>query len=112
DINNSGFGVVVSITSNTPTVSHYLKATNFGFSIPGGATINGILAEFNIFANTLSTSLSFAKGTKIQTINGLKNIEDITKNDIVYAFDENKNVKPVKVNGTMSRIANDIVTIN
>jgi len=26
-------------------VSHYLKATNFGFSIPSGATINGILVE-------------------------------------------------------------------
>jgi len=25
--------------------SHYLKATNFGFTIPGGATINGILVE-------------------------------------------------------------------
>ncbi len=24
---------------------HYLKATNFGFAIPGGATINGILVE-------------------------------------------------------------------
>lgn len=27
------------------SVSHYLKATNFGFSIPVGATINGILVE-------------------------------------------------------------------
>ena len=26
-------------------ISHYLKATNFGFSIPGGATIDGILVE-------------------------------------------------------------------
>lgn len=26
-------------------VSHYLKATNFGFSIPGGSTINGITVE-------------------------------------------------------------------
>ena len=29
--------------SNSP--SHYLKATNFGFSIPAGATIDGILVE-------------------------------------------------------------------
>ena len=27
------------------SISHYLKATNFGFSIPTGATINGILVE-------------------------------------------------------------------
>ena len=26
-------------------ISHYLKATNFGFSIPDGATIDGILVE-------------------------------------------------------------------
>lgn len=26
-------------------ISHYLKATNFGFSIPSGAVINGITAE-------------------------------------------------------------------
>jgi hypothetical protein len=25
--------------------SHYLKATNFGFSIPAGAIINGIVVE-------------------------------------------------------------------
>jgi len=30
------------------TLSHYLKATNFGFSIPNGATINGILVEFEV----------------------------------------------------------------
>lgn len=29
----------------TALVSYYLKATNFGFSIPGGATINGIVVE-------------------------------------------------------------------
>jgi hypothetical protein len=28
-----------------PTELHYLKATNFGFSIPAGATINGIVVE-------------------------------------------------------------------
>lgn len=32
--------------NGTTGVSHYLKATNFGFAIPAGATINGILAEF------------------------------------------------------------------
>jgi hypothetical protein len=30
---------------NTALYSHYLKATNFGFSIPTGATINGIVVE-------------------------------------------------------------------
>ena len=31
--------------SMTVSVSHYLKATNFGFSVPTGATITGILVE-------------------------------------------------------------------
>lgn len=30
---------------NTDDVSHYLKATNFDFSVPDGALINGILVE-------------------------------------------------------------------
>jgi len=33
-------------------VSHYLKATNFGFSIPSGATINGIVAEIETSTST------------------------------------------------------------
>ncbi len=45
DINNSNFGVVFSAYNPGLTTSHYLKATNFGFSIPSGATINGILVE-------------------------------------------------------------------
>lgn len=45
DINDVDFGVVLSAVNDTPKTSHYLKATNFGFSIPVGATINGILVE-------------------------------------------------------------------
>ena len=35
--------------------THYLKATNFGFSIPSGATINGILVEIERKRQSLST---------------------------------------------------------
>jgi len=51
DINDIDFGVVLSIRkSEEPDIySHYLKATNFGFSIPSGATINGILVEIERF---------------------------------------------------------------
>lgn len=47
DINNSNFGVAITISdgNNNSIQSHYLKATNFGFTIPTGATINGILVE-------------------------------------------------------------------
>lgn len=37
--------------------SNYLKATNFGFSIPSGATIDGILVEIERYANHNSASL-------------------------------------------------------
>ena len=46
DINNSGFGVGFSCTYDlSGSFTYYLKATNFGFSIPTGAAINGILVE-------------------------------------------------------------------
>jgi len=44
NINDVDFGIVLSVIDQG-VISHYLKATNFGFSIPTGATINGILAE-------------------------------------------------------------------
>jgi hypothetical protein len=38
-------GSYTSATVMDPFTSHYLKATNFGFTIPTGATINGITVE-------------------------------------------------------------------
>lgn len=35
-----------TLTGNGGAISHYLKGTNFGFSVPAGATINGILVEW------------------------------------------------------------------
>ncbi len=50
DINSSNFGVVVAAESKYNTyITHYLKATNFGFSIPGGSTIDGIVVEVERF---------------------------------------------------------------
>jgi hypothetical protein len=51
DINNSNFGFVFQVLFNhwddasVQLYSEYLKATNFGFSIPTGATIDGIKVE-------------------------------------------------------------------
>ena len=50
DINNSNFGVVLSVIQNG-VISHYLKATDFGFTILNGTTINGILVEIERFDN-------------------------------------------------------------
>lgn len=43
DINASDFGVAFAVIRATGNLSHYLTATNFGFSIPSGATIDGIV---------------------------------------------------------------------
>lgn len=45
DINASNFGIAFSVKDDQGNSSHYLKLTNFGFSIPSGTIINGILAE-------------------------------------------------------------------
>ena len=39
---------VYAMASLSDQQSHYLKATNFGFSIPAGATIDGILVEVEV----------------------------------------------------------------
>lgn len=58
-VNSSDFGVVFQATSHDGTTdSHYLKATNFGFTIPTGATINGVLVEtaaYNIGMNGITS---------------------------------------------------------
>jgi len=48
DVNDINFGVVLSVDSYYQDItlySHYLKASNFSFSVPMGATIDGIEVE-------------------------------------------------------------------
>lgn len=42
-------------SANTGVTTNYLKATNFGFSIPTGATIDGIVVEFERKSNNTGT---------------------------------------------------------
>jgi len=53
DINDSDFGVVIQSTDGDHLISegysYYLKATNFGFTIPSGATIDGIVVEVEAY---------------------------------------------------------------
>ena len=51
--------------STVAGLSHYLKATNFGFAIPTGATINGILVEIeqkDFGSNGSENSIKIVKG--------------------------------------------------
>lgn len=50
--------------------SHYLKATNFGFSIPSGATINGITAVFTRCGSGVPCQDTGVKIVKGGTITG------------------------------------------
>lgn len=43
----------------SPNFSNYVKATNFGFAIPSGATIDGIVVEWKI-AQTLNYVIDYA----------------------------------------------------
>lgn len=48
--------------------SHWLKVTNFGFSIPANATINGITQEWEVKTNVISGFVSLADAVKGGTI--------------------------------------------
>lgn len=55
-----------------PDISHYLKATNFGFAIPAGSVINGILVEIETRVNTGTmnawTDIRIVKGGVIEAV--------------------------------------------
>ena len=63
-------GSTANSTLTARARSHYLDATNFGFSIPTGATINGItvsvVKDFNGFGNTIDNAARLIKGGTIQ----------------------------------------------
>ena len=59
DINSSSFGVVLSYIAESEYKTNYLKATDFGFSIPTGSTIDGIELEVEL----KSTWVDDASGT-------------------------------------------------
>lgn len=46
NITSSNNGYATAVIPAVDTITHYLKATNFGFSIPAGATIDGVVVEW------------------------------------------------------------------
>ena len=50
-------------------ISHYLEASNFGFSIPGGATIDGIVVEFER-KGTLGDVILDIKDERVRIVKG------------------------------------------
>lgn len=73
-------GVYATASSDGATVSHYLKATNFGFTIPVGATIKGILAEIDKKKGSGTTKDSEVKIVKADGSVGTTNKADTVSN--------------------------------
>lgn len=62
DINDSDFGAVIAANSGG-TITHYLKATNLGFSIPTGAQVSGIKVEIEKARDSTKASIDFIRIT-------------------------------------------------
>jgi len=110
DVNASNFGVVFLVENPVAgTVSNYLNAQNFGFSVPTDSTINGITCTIT----QQEAATSFASGTQIHTQSGYKNIEDITTEDSVWSFNEKtKRCTYKKVLAITNRDASEVIIIN
>ncbi len=68
DINSADFGVVLSVHQGfTSSDSHYLKATNFGFAIPTGATIDGIFVGIEEYQDYLHAYVDYINITVYYT---------------------------------------------
>ncbi len=88
--NNYTYGQVGNDGDGNPT-THYLKATNFGFAIPIGSTINGIKVEFerrSLPNDTFDNSIKIVKGGVIQgtehSVGDYWNYLDADENDDRY----------------------------
>lgn len=96
---DSAFGAITWSTPNNAKVSdntytivaasftgdtHYLKATNFGFAIPSGATINGVSVSFErkkIVGNPNTVTDSVIKLVKGGTVSGTNKSAGATWNN-------------------------------
>jgi hypothetical protein len=87
DVNNAGFGFGVSFeglgAQGFNVTTKYLCGTNYGLSVPAGATINGVKAEVGardigttsvfVYVDHLRITVYYTEGSSsaIKTVNGL-----------------------------------------
>lgn len=62
--------VRATITTGASNISNYIKATNFGFSVPAGSTIDGILVEIEEDRNGQENGSGRESGIKIVKADG------------------------------------------
>lgn len=92
DVNSSTFGVsFMYALASTGSLSHYLNATNFGFSIPTGATINGVTVytdcyqyygpgQTSVYVNYVEITVTYTNGgtvTGVSSITGISSLAGI-----------------------------------
>lgn len=56
-VSDNSYATWVGNKTDVSVVSHYLKATNFGFAIPAGVTVTGIKVEFERFLTSFEVGL-------------------------------------------------------
>lgn len=61
---------VVNVAGGAVETSHYLKCTNFGFSVPSGATINGVTVAIERKADGDSGSNLYVRDSTVQLVQG------------------------------------------
>lgn len=105
DINASNFGVVANFTHNSTLVSNYIKATNFGFSIPTASQVRGVKVEISQIQEDDDAGVaSFVAGTRVSTPKGERAIETIKPGDVVHAFTGKLKIVPRKVIAIKGRL--------
>jgi len=106
------FGADISAVDSTDTMG--LQSSGFGVDSVLGVTgiTRSILKSAAKGAGKLRP-WCFIAGTKISTPDGLKNIEDIKKGDLVYAFDQSTNEVVVrKVTNTSHNWTKSLLDLN
>ena len=80
-VSSNNAGAAVSIGGSGTVTTNYIKATNFGFSIPSGVTIDGIIVEIERKQSTAAEGLckdATVKLVKGGTVSGNNNADTST----------------------------------
>lgn len=90
DINATTFGFVAACrrVANGSPISHYLKATNFGFALPSSSKIVGIEASFE---RAYANDVSFVEGTLVTTPTNKVRIEKLGPGSRVLSYNKELN---------------------
>jgi len=84
DVNDPNFGIVFSVKG--VSISHYLKVTNFGFSVPVGSAITGVKVDVEQKASVTVASIDHVR----ITVYYAENLQRYFAQDFLYASASSK----------------------